>query len=291
VVNGSIGGGVTVDNGSLVVNGSVGNGTVTVNGGSLTINFGAVLGTGATSPNLVTVSNAALVVSGTLDSTAVTILNGGTLSGGGAVSGVNAVVANQAGGSLFPGKGVSTAGTVLSISGDLSWSAGGTITLAVSHSHAANDQIAAGVINYGGTLMVVTNAGDAPFQAGDTFQLFRAVYGIYNGSFAGITLPPLAPGLAWTTNTLAVNGSITVVQSVNPNPTNIVATVANNTLTLTWPADHIGWRLLEQTNHLANGLSSNTNDWTTVPGSSGVDSENLPINPLLPAEFYQLVYP
>ena len=63
--------------------------------------------------------------------------------------------------------------------------------------------------------------------------------------------------------------AVLVPLSVNTNPTNITATVSGNILSLSWPADHTGWRLLVQTNNLASGISSNTNDWATVPGSTG----------------------
>ena len=187
-------GGTTVNNGNLVVSGSIGNGVTTVNGGSLTINAIGVVGNGSGAANVVTVSNATLAVNGVLDSSKVTILNGGVLAGGGTINGVNSAVTNQTGGSVAPGVGVSTAGTVLSISGKLVLTAGGTTILAVSHSHAASDQIAAGAVFYGGTLSVVTNAGDVPFQAGDTFQLFNSADDIWNGSFASINLPMLTRG-------------------------------------------------------------------------------------------------
>jgi hypothetical protein len=84
-------------------------------------------------------------------------------------------------------------------------------------------------------------------------------------------------------------GSIITVAT---NPTNILAKVISpGTLQLSWPADHIGWRLLVQTNNLINGISTKTNDWTTVPGSQLVDSTNLPIIPANRTEFYRLVYP
>ena len=82
-----------------------------------------------------------------------------------------------------------------------------------------------------------------------------------------------------------------VANSVNTGRTNIISSVSGNVLTLSWPTDHTGWRLLVQTNNLALGISANTNDWTTVSGSSSTNLENLPINPLLPTEFYELIYP
>jgi hypothetical protein len=79
--------------------------------------------------------------------------------------------------------------------------------------------------------------------------------------------------------------------SVNTNPTNIVASVAGNVLHLSWPADHTGWRLLVQTNHLATGISLNTNDWTTVAGSAGINQTNIMVDPAKKTEFYRLTYP
>jgi hypothetical protein len=84
---------------------------------------------------------------------------------------------------------------------------------------------------------------------------------------------------------------MTGVVLVANNPTNITATVSGNVLQLAWPEDHTGWRLLVQTNHLATGVSSNTNDWATVPGTDGVNQTNITMNPALSTEFYRLVYP
>ena len=71
-------------------------------------------------------------------------------------------------------------------------------------------------------------------------------------------------------------------------PTNIVASVSGNTLTLSWPADHLGWKLQVQTNSLSAGLGTN---WITVPGSDAVISTNITINPANGAVFYRLTYP
>jgi hypothetical protein len=78
--------------------------------------------------------------------------------------------------------------------------------------------------------------------------------------------------------------------TVNTNPTNILVSVSGNVLHLSWPADHTGWRLLVQTNHLT-GLSLNPTDWTTVPGSAGINQTNITINPANKTEFYRMVYP
>lgn len=88
-----------------------------------------------------------------------------------------------------------------------------------------------------------------------------------------------------------INLTSVATNSVNTNPTNIVASVSGNVLHLSWPADHTGWRLLVQTNHLASGISSNTNDWTTVSGSTGTNQINITMDPTKKTEFYRLIYP
>jgi hypothetical protein len=80
----------------------------------------------------------------------------------------------------------------------------------------------------------------------------------------------------------------TSAPAVSLNPTNITAVASGNTLTLFWPADHLGWRLQVQTNALHLGLGTN---WATVPGSELVTSTNLPINPAHGTVLYRMVYP
>jgi hypothetical protein len=95
-----------------------------------------------------------------------------------------------------------------------------------------------------------------------------------------------AQNLFWTNN-LAVNGSIAVVAAVtvNPNPTNIIATVNAGALTLSWPQDHTGWTLQVQTNSSAVGLGTN---WVNVPGSAATNAVVVPVNANNAAVFYRL---
>jgi hypothetical protein len=75
---------------------------------------------------------------------------------------------------------------------------------------------------------------------------------------------------------------------ISTTPVNIVSSVSGNTLTLSWPADHLGWKLQVQTNSLNVGLGTN---WITVPGSDAVTSTNFTINPADGSVFYRLTYP
>jgi autotransporter-associated beta strand protein len=161
-----------------------------------------------------TVSNGTLLVKGTLGTGAVTV-DGGTLGGSGTIGGAITV---QAGGVIQPGVGASAAGAVMTVNNGVTMSAGSSAIMSVSHNNHNNDQISCVVVVYNGTLTVTTNAGDAPFVAGDTFQLFKAESSaFYEGSFSATNLPALSPGLAWS-NSLAVNGSIEVYLAVPPAP-------------------------------------------------------------------------
>ena len=66
------------------------------------------------------------------------------------------------------------------------------------------------------------------------------------------------------------------------NPTNITASVSSNTLTIAWPADHIGWILQAQTNGLSTG------QWFDLPGSDAVNAVVTPMNLANAAVFYRL---
>src|SRR5205807_1703188 len=62
-----------------------------------------------------------------------------------------------------------------------------------------------------GSLTVMNLSG--ALNAGDTFILFQS--SSFGGSFNSITLPPLAAGLAWRTNSLT-NGIISVISTLRP---------------------------------------------------------------------------
>jgi hypothetical protein len=88
---------------------------------------------------------------------------------------------------------------------------------------------------------------------------------------------------------IVLSGSPTpVVVPVATNPTNIAFQFAANYLTLSWPSDHIGWRLQVQTNDLAQGLGTN---WVDVPGSTSTNQMNISISPVEGAVFFRLIYP
>ena len=71
-------------------------------------------------------------------------------------------------------------------------------------------------------------------------------------------------------------------------PTNLLMQVAGGQMYLSWPQDHLGWRLQIQTNDITAGLTPN---WYTVPNSTGIDVTNLAIGTTNGSVFLRLVYP
>jgi PKD repeat protein len=107
---------------------------------------------------------------------------------------------------------------------------GSTNIFRVSADGHTSDRVNGNIFQYGGTLVVLTNAGDAPLTNGSTYTLFGQVGSAYLSSFTTSNLPALSPGLVWITSNLTVNGSITVTNtSVTPSaPVAAFAVAATN---------------------------------------------------------------
>jgi autotransporter-associated beta strand protein len=270
-----------VNNGTLLVSGSIGNGTVAVNKGTLQV--GGTIGNGGVIVN----NGGTLLLSGGSIGGKVTNAIGGTLGGGGAITGEVTVY-----GSLVPGLGVNAADTILNAPGGLVLESGSSTTMAVSHSKETSDQLVANVVvaDAGSTLTVITNSGDSPLASGDTFQLVNSTLGAYSTlAFSTVNLPALGAGLGWS-NSLALNGTISVVSVLNPNPpTMLFNTATLGFLTISWPTN-LGWILLYQSNSVDVGLLTNSTDWLTWPNSTTVTQEAIPISTTNEV-FFQMVHP
>ncbi|MDB6121112.1 MAG: Immunoglobulin subtype, partial [Pedosphaera sp.] len=79
-----------------------------------------------------------------------------------------------------------------------------------------------------------------------------------------------------------------VVAPPATNPTNLLFLVSADSLMISWPNDHTGWRLQCQTNNLDVGIGTN---WFDVAGSTVTNQMSLPINPGNCSVFYRLLYP
>ncbi|HZO83973.1 MAG TPA: hypothetical protein VFC26_02090, partial [Verrucomicrobiae bacterium] len=115
------------------------------------------------------------------------------------------------------------------------------------------------------------------------FKLFSA--NTYRGAFASLNPAIPGPGLAWNTNTLVMDGTLRVVSTL---PVSISNAISANLLNLSWPSDHIGWRLQAQTNPISVGLSTN---WVTIPNSLATNQMTFNIDRTVGCVFYRLIYP
>jgi len=209
-------------------------------------------------------------------------VNTGTLSGNGTIGGA---VTNQTGGLIAPGADAASFGT-LNMNGTLTLQPGSTILIKLGRKEdgVVNDAVTGLTSLFCGGTILVTNIGVNALTAGDTLQIFSASN--YAGAFANVLLPGLGTNLYWTNN-LAVNGTVTVMSSVSTASTNLIWNVTGTNMQLSWPGDHIGWRLQVQTNTLNVGLGTN---WTDVAGSSLTNVVIIPMNMTQGGEFYRLIY-
>jgi len=113
-----------------------------------------------------------------------------------------------------------------------------------------------------------------------------SLLGLNQGS-NNVTVQVVSQDLS-ATNTYTVN----VVDQPSQTVPHLTNSVSGTTLTLSWSADHLGYRLLTQTNNLNKGVSGNINDWGTVAGSQSVITTNITIIKTgVTNQYYRLVYP
>lgn len=219
-----------------------------------------------------TVSEGTLLVNGVLGVTAVIVTNA-ALGGNGLIQGP---VTIQAGGRLAPGTSIGT----LTISNSLTLS--GNTIMELNTAAGTNDFVRGlSSVTYGGRLTLTFTAGT--ITASNTFKLFSA--NNYSGVFTAFT--PTSPGqsLAWNTNTLATDGTLRLVSTA---PVGITHATSGSLLTLSWPADHVGWRLQAQSNSPSFGLGSS---WLDVPNSRSTNQMTFARDPVVGSVFYRLIFP
>jgi autotransporter-associated beta strand protein len=276
------GGGATTPAGDFYYTLQAGDLSPNANGGLVKIGSG-VLNLTSLNDNytgVTTVSNGLLQISGSLTGGGAVNVLGGTLAGTGTISGPVAV---YTGATLAVG--VSAVGT-LTVNNNVTLLPGAACSVVIDKGSANND-VLQGIsqLTYAGTLVVTNLSGT--LAVGDSFRIFAAAN--YAGSFSAINPAIPGAGLAWDTTQLATSGTlgIKVGTIINPNPTNVIASVTGTNLTLGWPADHTGWTLQAQTNSLAAGISAN---WVDVVGSSTTNQVIFPLNSGNGCVFFRLRY-
>jgi hypothetical protein len=143
------------------------------------------------------------------------------------------------------------------VAATLTLKTGSTCIFKISHAPLTNDVVKIyGRFSLGGAL-VVTNVGINPLAAGDTFKLFDSTN--YTGAVASVQLPPLPVGLAWNTNSLNTNGTVSVVLNTVPSINAIVLSGNGLALSGTGGVGNVNFFVLSATN-LATPLSN----WTRL---------------------------
>jgi autotransporter-associated beta strand protein len=231
---------------------------------------------GYTGPTLV--QEGLLRINGSIISANVFVTNTGSLGGTGSIAGP---VSIGWGGTLAPGASIGT----LTINHHLTLMAGSFTSVEVNQLDGTCDQVL-GVTNlsYGGTLVVANLAGTLSLH--DSFKLFTAES--YAGAFDAVQPASPGAGLAWDTSTLATDGTLRIKVGINPTPEPLAYSLTGTQLTLSWPADHTGWRLQQQINPLGVGIGSN---WIDVAGSTTTNQVILTIDVGTGCGFYRLVLP
>ena len=193
---------------------------------------------------------------------------------------------------LAAGQAISNSTPAALINGSVDTTSG-ALGLVYAGSPALN--VSNGTLTVAATTAVNVNNTGSPLAVGSYLLVSTNGGGAVSGTAPGsVTVSGNGLAVGNVASLRITNSKLNLMVAVNPvntNPTNITAVVSGTNLSLSWPADHTGWRLLVQTNHLPAGISLNTNDWSTVAGSAGTNKVSILIDTNKPTEFYRMVYP
>jgi len=268
--------GITMTRG---VGGSAGNATISLNGGELftaSINKGTGPGTAVINFNGGTLAPLASTTTFLTGLTAAYVQSGGA-------------VVDTAGNDITLGQALlhDTNGLGSAADGGLVKLGDGMLTLAGTNTYTGNTVISNGTLEL--TQPMLTPGSSVAILSGAYIQLsFTGTNQVTALSLDGVSQPPGLYNSATTPSYLSGDGSLLVASPVAGNPTNLLASVSGGTISISWPADHMGWILQQQSNSLTFGISTN---WTDVSGSDSVTSMNISINPALPTVFFRLRHP
>ena len=230
--------------------------------------------TGAT-----TVSNGTLCVNGRIAASTVNVW-GGALAGTGSLAGA---VNIRSGATISPG--VNDVGT-LTISNALTLYGGSTVTLEINKTAGTCDMLrVTGLLTFAGSLRVTNLSGT--LAPGDTFQLFSAAS--CTSGFTNVVLPALTNGLAWNTNALVTNGTISVISIMPVFNAPVLSSGTNLILSGTTLATNQSYYVLASTN-----VAAPVAQWTrlaTNPIIGGQFRFTNAIDPSVPQMYYRVQLP
>jgi autotransporter-associated beta strand protein len=161
----------------------------------------------------------------------------------------------------------------------------GTLTLTGTNTYTGNTTVSAGTLDL--TQPTLAVASTVTVANGALLQLDFAVTNQVKALVLNGVSQPAGLYSASTSSFISGTGSL-LVQPIASNPTNVTYSLSGSTLHLSWPADHLGWILQQQTNSTSIGLSNN---WVDVAGSSSVTSATITVNPAVGTAFYRLRHP
>lgn len=249
--------------------------------------------------NIIKSGNGIVTLTASNTYTGTTTINAGTLAVTGLGTITNSPVITIGGGAVLDVTGLPTLtlpaveiisnststalirGSVDASLGDLELTYGGTPAIAVGNGTLTLSS---------GTVLNINNTG-SPLANGNYKLLATNTAGLVSGTLPAsfnVTGNGLASGATASLSSINNEVYLAVVGGVNTNPSVLTNSVSGNVLTLSWPTDHLGWRLQVQTNSLSVGITNNWFDW---PNSTSVTTVPVTINPGNPAVFFRLVYP
>ncbi|HEU6448987.1 MAG TPA: LamG-like jellyroll fold domain-containing protein [Verrucomicrobiae bacterium] len=162
----------------------------------------------------------------------------------------------------------------------------GTQTLNGANNYSGDTTVNAGTLTFGqptlptnGTV-IVTNGAILNLNFTGTNRIGALI-------LDGIGQPAGIYNSANSSAYLSGSGNLLIPDPVATNPTNISFTVSNGNFRLSWPLDHLGWRLQVQINSLNAGLGTN---WVTVDNSTNINQLSVPMT-TNSSVFYRLIYP
>ncbi len=211
-----------------------------------------------------------------------TVVSSGALGGSGIIASPLLVTAA---GALAPGNSIGT----MTVNNTVALQ--GAAILEISADGSPSSDLVQGIttLNYGGAL-IVTNVGVTPLATGTSFNLFDA--STFTGSFASISLPPLASGLSWNTSNLSVDGTISITGTATAAPKFNGPLLAGNTLTLSGTGGTPGgtYYVLASAN-----IALPVTNWTAIATNTFDGSGNFTFNDTLdgsrPQRFYLISTP